>query len=142
MQIRKLLSPTVVDLDVLNREFWKHVSANMPGLADESDDIKFLFSAYDGELFVGGISGNVYWNGLEIDTLWVAENYRGQGIGMKLLLEAEKFAIDNDAVISFLRTVDTIPFYEKSGYQIYGKLEDRPIGTVLYHMKKRLDKPA
>ena len=29
-------------------------------------------------------------------------------------------------------------FYEKLGYSIYGVLEDRPIGTLLYHMKKRL----
>lgn len=34
--------------------------------------------------------------------------------------------------------VDARPFYERIGYTVYGMLEDRPIGTVLYHMKKRL----
>ena len=50
-----------------------------------------------------------------------------------------KYARENGAVVSFLRTVDAKEFYEKFGYQVYGQLEDRPIGTVLYHMKKRLD---
>lgn len=27
-------------------------------------------------------------------------------------------------------------------YEMYGVLEDRPIGTVLYHMKKRIDGPG
>ena len=60
-------------------------------------------------------------------------------MGKNLLIAAEKYAIVNGAVISFLKTVDAIAFYENSGYQVYGLLEDRPVGTVLYHMKKRFD---
>jgi GNAT superfamily N-acetyltransferase len=108
-------------------------------LPDESEDRRFLFSAHEELEFVGGISGSVYWDGLEIDTLWVAENYRGRGLGIRLLTEAEKYAREFGAVISFLKTVDAKEFYQKYGYQVYGQLEDRPIGTVLYHMKKRLD---
>ena len=81
---------------------------------------------------------NCYWNGLEIDTLWVSESLRGNGIGSKLVNQAEQFAIENGAVISFLKTVNAKKFYEKLGYEVYGILEDRPIGTLLYHMKKRL----
>lgn len=139
MEIEKLFSPNEKDLARLNSKFWNFVSAKYPDLPAESEDKKFLFSVSDGSQFIGGISGNVYWNGLEIDTLWVDENYRGKGLGVKLLKEAEKFAVDNGAVISFLKTVDANSFYEKLGYQVYGELEDRPIGTVLYHMKKRLD---
>lgn len=138
MEIEKLLKPSKNDLSRLDREFWKFVSGKFPNLPAESDDRTFLFSAMDGSKFVGGISGNVYWNGLEIDTLWVDDDYRGQGLGMRLLKEAENYAIDNGAVIAFLKTVDANLFYEKAGYQVYGVLEDRPIGTVLYHMKKRL----
>ena len=80
----------------------------------------------------------MYWNGLEIDILWVDAEYRGLGIGAHLLVEAEKFARDNGAVIAFFKTVEARGFYEKQGYQVYGILEDRPIGSMLYHMKKRL----
>lgn len=142
MHIQKIMSPCAADFADLNREFRQHVLTKMPGLADESEDKKFLFSAYDDAMFIGGISASVYWNGLEIDTLWISERYRGKGIGKKLLSEAEKYATNNGAVVSFLRTVDATAFYQKSGYQIYGQLEDRPIGTVLYHMKKRLNNSA
>jgi len=88
---------------------------------------------------IGGICGSVYWNGLEIDTLWIDADYRGSGIGTRLLTEAEKFARDKGAVIAFFKTVEARGFYEKQGYQVYRVLEDRPIGSLLYHMKKRLN---
>lgn len=138
LKIEKLLSPTESDLTQLNSEFWKFVTTKMPGLSHESEDKKFLFSVFDVSKFIGGISGNVYWNGLEIDTLWVDENYRGLGVGKRLLSEAEKYAIENEAIVSFLKTVDAQEFYRKFGYEVYGVLEDRPIGTDLYHMKKRI----
>ncbi len=47
--------------------------------------------------------------------------------------------MEQGAVISFLKTVEATGFYEKYDYQVFGILEDRPIGTLLYHMKKQLD---
>ena len=139
MEIKQQFSPTEQDLAELNRHFSEYVSAQIPGLPDESEDRLFLFSVYEGARLIGGISGNVYWNGLEIDTLWVDESYRGQGIGQQLLTAAETYARENDAVVAFLKTVDAKVFYEKLGYRVYGVLEDRPVDTVLYHLKKRLD---
>ncbi len=138
VDIRRKLLPSAEDLALLNKHFWQYASQKMPGLADESEDKTFLFSAYSGDNFIAGISGNVYWNGLEIDTLWVSDIHRGQGIGRRLVEQAEVYALENQAVIAFLKTVDAKPFYERLGYQVYGVLEDRPIGTTLYHMKKRL----
>ena len=139
MEIKKVLSSSENELAKLNSKFWDFVSSNAPDLPAESKDKKLLFSAIEEAEFIGGISASVYWNGLEIDTIWVEDCHRGRGVGVSLLMEAEKYAISNGAVVSFLKTVDAKEFYEKSGYQVYGILEDRPIGTVLYHMKKRLD---
>lgn len=139
MKINFLALPTVDETGELHRRFDAFLSSRFPGLADESEDRKFLFSAIEGEGFAGGITGNVYWNGLEIDTLWVEEKYRGRGVASDLLAAAESYARENDAVIAFLKTVEAKGFYERHGYQVYGVLEDRPIGTVLFHMKKRLD---
>jgi len=138
MEIKKQYAPTENDLAELNHHFRGFVLSQLPGLPDESEDKQFLFSTYEKSHLLGGISGSVYWNGLEIDTLWVDENCRGQGIGQQLLEAAEDYARDNAAVVAFLKTVDAKAFYEKMGYQVYGVLEDRPIGTVLYHLKKRL----
>ena len=139
MEIKKQFAPTEKDLAELNHHFRGFVLSQLPGLPDESEDKQFLFSAYEKLQFIGGISGSVYWNGLEIDTLWVDENCRGRGVGQQLVEATEGYARDNDAVVAFLKTVDAKAFYEKMGYQVYGVLEDRPIGTVLYHLKKRLD---
>ncbi|MCH8530161.1 MAG: GNAT family N-acetyltransferase [Saccharospirillum sp.] len=65
--------------------------------------------------------------------------HRGTGPGAKLLNKAERYGKEQGAVISFLKTEKAKGFYEKNGYQVFGVLEDRPIGSFLYHMKKRLD---
>jgi GNAT superfamily N-acetyltransferase len=139
MKIEKIISPSHDDLSELNESFWGFVSSQLPTLPHESEDKKFLFSAIEQSAFLGGISGSVYWDGLEIDVLWVSESYRGRGVAKRLLQETEDYARSNGAVIAFLKTVDAKEFYKKNGYEIYGQLEDRPIGSVLYHMKKRLD---
>jgi GNAT superfamily N-acetyltransferase len=139
MVIEKFFDPDNDDLAELNRRFHEFTLSQLPGLPGESEDKKFLFSIRENEQLVAGISGSVYWNGLDIDTLWVEENHRGNEIGHQLLTEAENFARQHHAVIAFLKTVDAVSFYQKEGYEVYGVLEDRPVGTQLFHMKKRLD---
>ena len=140
MNIEKNFSPSSQDLAQLNDSFWGYVLSQFPGLPHESEDKKFLFTAVEDSLLLGGISGNCYWDGLEVEVLWVNEKYRRKGIAKMLLDEAEDYARSNGAVIAFLKTVDAVEFYQSCGYRIYGQLEDRPIGSILYHMKKRLDR--
>ena len=139
MKIDKTYAPGASDLTDLRNRFWEYASAQMPNLGPESEDQGFLFSVLDGTHLIGGICGNVYWNGLELALHWVDTDRRGSGIGARLLAEAENFARDKGAVIAFFKTVGARGFYKKQGYQVYGILEDRPIGSRLYHMKKRLD---
>ncbi|MFT7675354.1 MAG: ribosomal protein S18 acetylase RimI-like enzyme [Gammaproteobacteria bacterium] len=139
MQIEKVFDPGNDDLAELNRRFHEFTQSQLPGLPAESEDKKFLFTIKKADRLVAGISGAVYWNGLDIDTLWVEESQRGNGIGQQLLTEAENYACQNNAVIAFLKTLGAVGFYQKAGYEVYGVLEDRPLGTQLFHMKKRLD---
>jgi len=114
--------------------------ARLPDLPPESEDVPVhVMARDDAGPVIGGLIGNVYWNGLEIEVLWVDAAHRRLGLGAALIARAEAFAREHAAVIAYLRTVDARGFYERQGYQVYGTLEDRPIGTVLYHMKKRLD---
>jgi GNAT superfamily N-acetyltransferase len=87
---------------------------------------------------VGGIKANIFWSGLEVETLWVAEELRGNGAGTKLLDGVEKFARSQGAKVAFVTTVEDCEFFQRHGYEIYGELSDRPVGLSLYHMKKRL----
>ena len=132
--------PSERQMAPLRERFWQFTQSCYPGLAPESEDQRFLLQASDSDgALIGGILGAVYWDGLEIDILWVAEAHRGRGIGSRLMSEAEAYARTQGAVISFLRTVAAEAFYHRLGYATYGVLEDRPRGSLLFHMKKRLD---
>ena len=141
MNYELINSPPLELVKELTSNFFAYSKGKFPNLPPESEDKLFLVSARSesGEL-IGGILANCSWDGLEIDTLWVSDKERGNGLGSGLVSKAEAFGISNGAVIAFLKTIDAKAFYTKLGYEVYGVLEDRPIGTLLYHMKKRLDK--
>ena len=140
VKLEKNLGPAESDLAPLRARFHEFVQSTIPDLPDESEDKHFLFSLTIDDQYIGGICGSVYWNGLEIDTLWVDDRHRGQGHGRRLVTAAEDYARGHGAVIAFLKTVEATDFYQRLGYEIFGILEDRPIGTQLFHMKKRLDR--
>jgi GNAT superfamily N-acetyltransferase len=89
---------------------------------------------------VGGLLGqtNVGW--LFVAALWVAESYRGRGIGAALLAEAEEEAQRRDCIGVYLDTYSfqARPFYERLGYQLFGTLPDCPPGAAKYYLYKRL----
>ncbi|WP_426234556.1 GNAT family N-acetyltransferase [Pseudomonas sp. TWP3-2] len=143
IRIELLASPTEKDQVVLNNMFSEYLRIQYPNLPPESEDKKFMLVARDeGGDYIGAISCNCYWDGLEIDTFWVKESHRGRKVGSMLLEKAETIGTNNGAVVAFLKTVEAKQFYERHGYEVYGVLEDRPIGTNLYHLKKRLVKQA
>lgn len=131
--------PTPDGLDVLRSGMRRYELCRLPDLPDASEDIPVtVFARNADQMVIGGVRGNIYWNGIEVELLWVDDGQRHRGVGRMLMARAEAFARERGAVISYLRTVDARPFYERIGYTVYGVLEDRTIGTVLYHMKKRL----
>jgi GNAT superfamily N-acetyltransferase len=132
-------APDAADLAAVKAGMWGYIRSRLPDLPDESEDVPAAVFAQDGAgAIIGGVQGKVYWNGLEVELLWVDEAWRRRGVAGELMEKLEAFARQHGAVIAYLRTVDARPFYERIGYEVYGVLEDRPIGTVLYHMKKRL----
>lgn len=140
MEIQQINKPTKTDTAPLHNAFEKFALQSNPQLVPESQDKPIFLKIEDDQgNLLAGLYGNCYWNGLEIDTLWVDEPLRGQGIGKRLVDQAEQYARRQGAVVSYLKTFDAKHFYEQLGYQVYGELKDRPIGTVLYHMQKRLD---
>jgi GNAT superfamily N-acetyltransferase len=139
MELKRKIAPTQQELDVLQENAWRHHLENHSVRNASPRYASFLFSACEDATLAGGISGSIYWNGLEIDTLWVHEEFRGRRLGAILVSVAEEYARHCGAVIACLRTGEALEFYEKQGYQVLGTLEDRPAGAILYYMKKRLD---
>lgn len=96
---------------------------------------------YDKEgRLVGGLMGDTYWNWLDIDNLWLHEDYRRQGLGSKLLQTAEKEARQRGCCRAVLSTFSfqARDFYEKQGYHVTGSLDDYPPGESFYWLVKEL----
>ena len=100
-----------------------------------------IYAEVKPQKLVGGLISYIDWGQwLYIDIIWVDSDYRKRGIGKYLIKSAEQKAIDRDIKRARLCTFDfqALPFYEKLGYIVYGKLEDFPEGHTLYYLKKIL----
>ena len=90
----------------------------------------------------GGLIGRTHaiprW--LEISIIWVDEQVRKQGLGRRLMVEAERVAYLRGCRYGRLATSNfqAPGFYERLGYSLYGKLENCPPGETAYYYWKEL----
>ncbi|MGE5221619.1 MAG: GNAT family N-acetyltransferase [Omnitrophica WOR_2 bacterium] len=89
---------------------------------------------------IGGIVGALAYDWLHITTFWVDKHYRGQGIGTRLLKMLEETAVQKEVYKCQLETTSfqALDFYLKNGYEIFGSLEGKPVGSTWYYLKKDL----
>ncbi|MEP6791760.1 MAG: GNAT family N-acetyltransferase [Ramlibacter sp.] len=94
----------------------------------------------DAGQLVGGIRAFVFLQWLRVEVLWVAEAVRGQGLGTRLLAQAEQEARDAGAIGSALETFgwQAPDFYRKLGYEEAGRIQNYVKGYDLLTMSKRL----
>ena len=93
----------------------------------------------DGNI-IGGLLGGTYWGWMYIDILWVREDHRRQGVGSRLLTEAEKEAVRRGCHHVHVDTMSwqAPMFYQKHGYEVIGVLPDIPRGNQKYLLMKAL----
>ena len=93
----------------------------------------------DGNI-IGGILGGTYWGWMYVDILWVREDHRRNGIGSRLLAEAEKEAVRRGCHHVHLDTMSwqAPDFYKKHGYEVIGILPDIPDGNQKFLLMKAL----
>jgi len=89
---------------------------------------------------LGTIIVSFRWGGMHIQTLWIDETERNHGWGKKLMQMAEAEAIKRGCTLAYTDTYtwQAPTFYEKLGYELYGKLEDFPKGNSLSYYCKKL----
>jgi GNAT superfamily N-acetyltransferase len=87
-----------------------------------------------------GALGHVWGGWLDLHILWVAEPFRRQGYGAKLLRSAEDEARTQGCHSAFLTTFSfqAKPFYEKFGYEVVADIPDYPKGHSFHVLKKSL----
>ena len=89
---------------------------------------------------VGGIAGDMFGGWVYISLLWVNEGLRNQGFGTELLKRLELEAIRLGCKSAHLDTYrfEARPFYERSGYEVFARLDEYPAGHAKFFLKKVL----
>ena len=111
----------------------------------DADEEEFVLKIENenGEI-IGGCVAEAYeyhWSRMFLDTLWVDERYRHQGLGSMIIREAERNAREKGCRVVTLGTASYMarPFYEKHGYTVFTTLK-KPSGYISYSLVKYLDR--
>lgn len=93
---------------------------------------------------LGGVILQSYWLETYVELLWLSAKARREGLGAKLLKEAERRARRRGSRLIHLNTYSfqAPGFYEKLGYRRFGGLAGSPAGKRRYFYFKRLRRRA
>ncbi|QDU17424.1 putative acetyltransferase [Gimesia maris] len=89
---------------------------------------------------IAGLVGFTLWEWLYIETLAVDVNHRGQGLGRRLVLEAERIARARNCHAVWVDTFSfqAPEFYSRLGYTPFGTLPDFPADQQRIFFRKSL----
>jgi len=92
------------------------------------------------DTIIAGLLGDTAWDWLYISYFWVHEHERSLGLGTRVLTAAEEMAMRRGCKRANLETHDfqSLGFYLKRGYIIFGQLENFPEGHTKYYLWKDL----
>jgi GNAT superfamily N-acetyltransferase len=90
-----------------------------------------------------GLIGMTHGKWLSIHYLWVSDPLRGQGVGSRLLKEAEEEALRRGCRYAFVDTFQfqAPAFYEKRGYRRAFVLTEYPLTGKRFYYTKQLLQP-
>lgn len=128
--------PDPSDLDVLETNIRREASA-VTGLGDEIDLAIFVREA---GVIVAGISGWTWGDCCEMQNLWVKPSHRGQGLATRLIAAADTEAAARGCsqAVHFTYGFQARELYERTGYELIGRVEDFPSGTDALWFRKQL----
>ena len=137
MELTKPLPPEDGDFEVLRAGLTKFNETFTGAVFREK--ISVFIKDDTGEI-VGGILGEINWGWLHIQGLWIDESIRSGGWGTKLLSSMEDYALSKDIKNIRLETTtfQALDFYIKSGYCVFGELDNMPQGHTSYFLQKQL----
>lgn len=94
----------------------------------------------DDDGVIGDLWAQCVYDWLFVELLFVPETLRYSGLGSALMREAEAVAVKRDCIGVWLDTYSfqARGFYEKLGYEVFGKLENFPKGETRYFLRKNM----
>ncbi|WP_159650067.1 GNAT family N-acetyltransferase [Erysipelothrix aquatica] len=136
MKFEETLTPEATDVIKLRELLRKYNRQNFETL--EHSEFAIYIRDED-ENIVGGISGEIFGNWVDVKYLVIHEDLRGQGLGKALLEKVENMAIEHRCRYIFLNTFgfQGKDFYPKFGFrEVYVK-QDYPLtGTHHFFVKE------
>ncbi|KQM64016.1 MULTISPECIES: GNAT family N-acetyltransferase [unclassified Sphingomonas] len=95
----------------------------------------------DAGAIIGGLWGMIGYRWLFVQYLALPEAVRGQGIGRRLMEQAEAEARADDCIGIWLDTFSfqARGFYEKLAFAHFGTIDDFPPGHARFFLSKRID---
>lgn len=136
------ISEETIDIThLLEKELLESLRSSLP----QAENASFTLAAKDslGKL-VGGLVASTSYGWLLIKSLWVDEAYQNQGLGRRLMAQAEQKAQAIGCHGAWLDTSspDAMQFYKKLGYESFGQLSNvagqQPVSHNRWFMKKAL----
>jgi GNAT superfamily N-acetyltransferase len=90
----------------------------------------------------GGLTGEIWADWLHVRVLWLDEPLRRQGLGTRLLAQAEEQARARGCKGVFLETFSfqAPHFYARHGYEVFGQIDEYPGEHAQFFLRKRLDR--
>ena len=131
-----ILPGTKEDGRIIDDGLDRYSDAFAPDEREETELNRKLVDA-DGRLIAGIVAEVGCWSDCDLDSVWVDEAHRGQGLGSRLLREIEREAKEAGAYIMLTYACDwNVGFFTKNGYTVRGVLEDYPKGHRAYELQK------
>ena len=92
---------------------------------------------------LGGLVAVSFWGSFYVSDVVVPETARGQGLGSELMRQAEQAARARGCRHMWLDTFEfqARPFYERLGFEVFGRLDGLEPFFPRYFMKKSLEPP-
>jgi GNAT superfamily N-acetyltransferase len=89
---------------------------------------------------VGGLWGRTIYDWLYVELFVVPETFRGRRLGSTILKRAEDIALARGCIGVWLNTYEfqAPDFYTKQGYELFGSIDDHPLGQHRFFFKKYL----
>jgi GNAT superfamily N-acetyltransferase len=99
-----------------------------------------IFIRDDQQTIRAGVEGWTWCGSCYLRHVWVHLDWRGQGVGTKLLQATEQEAITRGCQQIVLESFSfqAPGFYQKLGFEVFAVLEGHPRGHRNYYLRKRL----